>query len=86
MRELLWKRNGRKQAVSRPHILLEDLIRFFLERCERENKEVPTDAQYAADDLLQRQFTKLAKLPPPAKEAAMRELWKKISLAKDVAG
>lgn len=85
IRNLLWKRQGRKIASQRAPFLLDHLIRFFLEYHAHENEEVPSDADFADDDLLMRKFSRLAKLPSPQREEAYRELWAKVSTARCVA-
>ena len=85
VRNLLWKREGNRQRSQRAPFLLKSMIRFFLDYYNAENEVVPSDADFAADDILMRKFSRLAKLPSPQREEAYRELWKKVSLAKQVA-
>lgn len=85
VRNLLWKREGNRQRSQRAPFLLNSMIRFFLDYYTAENEVVPSDADFAGDDLLMRKFSRLAKLPSPQREEAYRELWVKVSTARDVA-
>jgi hypothetical protein len=84
VRKLLWNREGRKRAQKRAPILLEHLIRFFAAQYARENEVVPTDEEFAADDLLVRKLERMAKLPPAERAEAMHEFYEKVRLAKAV--
>jgi hypothetical protein len=84
IRDLLWKRQGRKRAFKRAPVLLEHLIRFFAAQYARENEVVPTDEEFAADDLLVRKLERMAKLPPAERAEAMREFYGKTALARDL--
>lgn len=85
IRDLLWQRQGRKRAYKRAPILLEHLIQFFMAQYAKANEEVPTDDEFAADDLLQRKLERMAKLPPGERAEAMKEFYQKVVLAKQVA-
>jgi hypothetical protein len=86
VRDWMWRRSDRKLSKQRAPYLLEELIQFFLSyKAEYENA-VPSDAAFATDDKFQAKFERLLKLPSPARETAMRELWAKVELAKSVAG
>lgn len=85
VRDLLWAREGRKRARKRAPILLSQLIQFFKAQYAKEGDAVPTDDEFAADDLLQRKLERMAKLPPAERAEAMREFYQKVALAKQVA-
>jgi hypothetical protein len=81
IRNVLWKRGGRKHGQYRGPFLLEDLIKFFRSYYAKECEEVPTDAQFAEDDLLQRKLARLVEMDNPA---AMQSFYDKVALAKKV--
>lgn len=86
VRELLWKRTDRKGVTKqRAPFLLEELIRYFMDNQAALAEGVPTDAQLAADDLMQKKIVHMLKLPSPQREAALREFWMKVEMAKQVA-
>lgn len=85
VRDLLFKRQGRIHSKQKDPFLLRELVKFFLEYYKRECEEVPTDLQFAEDDMLQRKMARLAKMPSSDKEIAMRDLWTKVELAKTIA-
>jgi hypothetical protein len=82
VRKLLWNREGRKRAQKRAPILIEHLIKFFAAQYARANEVVPTDDEFAGDDLLVRKLVRMAKLSPAERVLAMREFYQKVTLAK----
>lgn len=85
VRDLLWAREGRKRARKRAPILLSQLIEFFKAQYAKDNEAVPTDEEFATDDLLQRKLERMAKLPPAERAEAMKEFYEKVTLGKQVA-
>ena len=85
VRDLLWKRQGRKFAGRRSPFLIPQLIDFFMRQLARENEEVPTDEQFAQDDLIERKLVRMSKLKSPDKEAAFADFYRKVELSRQVA-
>jgi hypothetical protein len=86
VRKLLWKRNGRSASLSKQKspFLIRELIEFFLKTTAADEQEVPTDAQFAEDELMQRKLTRMAKLKSPERELAMKQFMDKMELAKSL--
>jgi hypothetical protein len=85
VRDILWKRKGRKKACKqRAPFLIRDIIAYFLDYQASQASKVPSDEQFAADDLLQRKIAQVLKMRSPGREAAMQELMAKVDLAKKV--
>lgn len=82
VRDMLWARQGRALSKQRSPFLLARMIEFFAEYQTKESADVPTDAEYAADDEIQRKLAKIVKLPSPEREIAMRDFHSKVNLAK----
>jgi hypothetical protein len=85
VRDLLWRRRGRKMAKQRAPFLIQELIDFFLARSAEAAEGVPLDVEFAGDDLLQKKLERLARMPHAEREVAMREFYQKVALAKTVA-
>lgn len=85
IRDLLWKREGRKMAKQLAPFLVSQLITFFMAQYAKGNEEVPTDAEFTEDDLMVRKLTRMAKLPPLERAVAMKQWYEKVALAKEVA-
>jgi len=85
LRSLLWRRRGRKLSKQKAPFLISDLIEWFLKQDAIEIDGIPTDAEFAEDALFQKKLKMILKMPSPQKEAAMRELWSKVELAKQAA-
>jgi len=81
VRDLLWRRQGRKLSKQRSPFLIQNLIDFFLKYQAEEAEEVPTDIQFAEDDLLQRKLVRLSKMKDPS---ALRDFLEKINLTKKI--
>lgn len=82
VRNLLWKREGRKQAYQKAPFLITHLIDWFLRYQQHYEEAVPTDVQFHEDDLMMRKIAHLMKFEVPRRDNAMRELWAKVELAK----
>lgn len=87
VRDMLWRRRGRKAGVSanRAPFLVAELIDFFLKHAAEAADGIPTDADFAEDDLFQKKLRAILKMPTGKKELAMRELWQKVETAKAAA-
>lgn len=80
VREILWKRSGATQT-SRAPLLMPELVAYFL---KHQNETAVTDKQFSDDDALMKKMRRILKMKSPQKEAAMKELWAKVELAKQV--
>lgn len=86
VREILWRRSGRKEfSKQRAPFLIRELIEYFLKHHSDNGEDIPTDKQFMEDDLFQRKLNRILKMKSPQKEAALRELWSKVELAKQAA-
>ena len=83
VRDFIWKRNGRKNKYTAP-LLLSELIVYFRRFQAAEEAIVPTDAQFAADEALQKKITWLMK--QPNREVLLADFIQKVELAKQVLG
>lgn len=87
VRDLMWRRSGRKQNTKqRAPFLIKEMIEFFLAAKAKHEEEVPTDEQFAEDDLLCRKLQRMMKMPSPQKELALQEFCDKAALAKKAVG
>jgi hypothetical protein len=85
VRDLMWRRSGRKQSTKqRAPFLIREMVDFFLAAKAAHEEEVPTDNQFAEDDLLQRKLVRMMKMKSPERELALKEFYDKVALAKDV--
>lgn len=85
VRQMLWRRQGRKTSAQRSPFLITELIDFFLKHAAEAADGIPTDADLAEDDVFQKKLRAVLKMPAGKKEAAMRELWQKVETAKAAA-
>lgn len=85
VRDMLWRKEGRKEAGRRAPFLIQDLVRFFLAHAAAEAEDIPTDAAFYEDEAVQRKLARIARMPSPGRELAMKDLWEKVALAKTVA-
>jgi hypothetical protein len=84
IRNILWKRTGRKKAYRRAPFLLDDLISYFA-RYEGEQRQIfPTDEELKADDILVRKWDALARMDPEDRDFAMREFLDKARVAREI--
>lgn len=84
VRRVFWKRNGRSRAVSKQvaPFLVREIIDYFLRTTAEAEREVPTDAQFAEDDLLQKKLIRMSKMKSPDREAAFADFYRKVELAR----
>lgn len=86
VREILRRRSGRKESSwQRAPFLIRELVEYFLKHQTDDGEDVPTDKQFAEDDLFQKKLKRILKMKSPAKEQALQELLAKTELAKQVA-
>lgn len=86
VRELLWRRQGRKTSAQRAPFLITDLIDWFHKQTASEAAIVPTDAELAEDEVMQKKLAAILRMRSPLRERAMRELWEKVELARQTVG
>lgn len=84
VRDILWRKSGARKRINKDKspFLISELMRFFLEYKAREDEETPTDAEFAADELLQRKMSRMMHLPSPQREAVFRDFMSKTDFAK----
>jgi hypothetical protein len=82
VREILWRRSGRRLSPQRAPFLIEELVAFFRKMPE---DDIPTDVQLEQDDRLRKKMERMLKLPSPQKEQALQDLMAKTVLARQVA-
>ena len=84
VRDLLFKRQGRKLSKQMSPVLIQDLIVFFRKFQAAEESIVPTDAVFAEDAELQQKIIWMMKQPSPGREAMLADFMEKLELAKQV--
>jgi hypothetical protein len=85
VRDLLWKRQGRRHSKQRDPFLLEELIQFFQKYYAQECSQVPTDLEFQSDARLQAKLARLLKDPPGGdRDKAIRSLVMKMKIARQV--
>jgi len=84
VRDLLWKRNGRRLSKQMSPVLIPDLINYFRRYQAAEEAIVPTDEQFKADEELQRKITWLMRQKSPEREVMLADFISKMELAKQV--
>lgn len=84
VRDMLWRRSGRKQAASaqKSPFLLQELVAWFLKHQEAAAEGIPTDAEFEDDAVFQKKLAAILKLPMHQRQEAMRDLWGKVEMAK----
>lgn len=82
VRKIYWKRRGRGLSKQASPFLVRELIDYFLKTTAEAESEVPSDAQFAEDEILQRKLVRMSKLKSPEREAAFAEFYRKVALAK----
>ena len=82
VRDLLWRRNGRKLSKQLAPTLIEDLIVFFRRFQAAEESIVPTDAAFERDSELQKKITWMMKQPSPQREVLLADFVEKLELAR----
>lgn len=84
VRDLLWRRNGRKLSKQLAPTLIEDLIVFFRRFQAAEESIVPTDAAFERDAELQKKITWMMRQKSPEREVMLADFCEKLELAKKV--
>jgi hypothetical protein len=83
VRNLVWRVSDRKQmSKQRSPFLLTELIAWFWKHYKAEFADVPTDAAFAEDALLQKKIRVMMNYPSPQKELALKEFMETMELAK----
>lgn len=86
VRELLWRRSGRKLASQLAPFRIQALIDWFLKSTTEAEKLIPTDREFIEDMNIQKRLAKMGKLPSPARETMIADFFRKLELAKTVSG
>lgn len=82
VRNLIWKRQGRKIADKTAPLLLSEMILFFKRFQAAEEAIVPTDSQFAEDADLQKKITWLMR--QPNRDVLLADFVSKMELARQV--
>jgi hypothetical protein len=85
VRDLIWRRNGRKLSKQKAPMLLSDIIAFAKRFIDSETALMPTDEAFKADEELQRKLAWVMRQKSPEREAMLADLCDKLELAKQVA-
>jgi hypothetical protein len=84
VREILWRRQGRLHCKQRSPFLIQELIDWVKAEHEKELQDIPTDAEYAADDKMMRKLMKIVEKDARDQASAKNDLATKIELAKRI--
>lgn len=82
VRDMLWKRNGRKLAGKIAPMLLSEMLAYFWRFKAAEEAIVPTDAAFAEDAALQKKIVWMMK--QPNRDVLLADFISKMELAKRV--
>jgi hypothetical protein len=82
VRDLIFKRQGRKLSKQQAPFLLNDLLGYFKRFQAEEEAVVPTDDQFAEDEALQKKIRWMMRQPSPQREAMLSDFLEKVELAK----
>jgi hypothetical protein len=85
VREILWRRQGRKLSKQRSPFLIQELIEFVQREHARESADIPTDAEYAADEKIQRKLEAIVRRSEKDQEVAKEDFASKVELARKIA-
>jgi DNA-binding transcriptional MerR regulator len=83
IRDLIFKRHGRKMAGKKSPLLLSEVIQYFHRFMAEEESIVPTDEQFKQDDQLMKKIKWAMKAKSPERETMLQDLMEKIELAKE---
>jgi hypothetical protein len=84
VREILWRRQGHKAAHQRSPFLIMELVRFVQKEHEAATRDVPTDAEYAADDKIMRKLEAIVTRSEADQAAAKNDFARKAELARRI--
>ena len=84
VRDLIWKRNGRKMAGKIAPLLLSEIISFAQRFVDAETALVPKDEQFKADEELQKKMEWIMRQQSPGRETMLADLLEKLDLAKRI--
>lgn len=82
VRDMLWKRHGRKLADRKAPFLMPEILEFFQRYYDSETAMIPTDAVFREDEEFQKKLNWILK--QPNKEVMLADLLQKMDLAKKV--
>jgi hypothetical protein len=85
VRELLWKREGRTMAGQRAPFLIPQLIEWFQKWYAEDRKNVPTDAEFLADEEIQRKLLRIVDMEEKDQSRARADFAQKTALAQKIA-
>ena len=78
VREVLWRRKGRRLSKQKAPFLIPALVKWFQDQDAAEQAVTPTDAQLRADEILQRKLARIVRTATHADFAAKVDLAKKV--------
>jgi hypothetical protein len=84
VRDMLWRRNGRKLSKQLAPMMLPELIAFFRKFQAAEEAIVPTDAAFAEDADVQKKVRWIMRQSSPQREVLLADFVEKLELAKQV--
>lgn len=84
VREILWRRQGRRYSKQRSPFLITELVDFVRREHERESADIPTDAEHAADEKIQRKLEAIVRRSDKDQEVAKNDFADKVALARKV--
>lgn len=84
VREILWRRQGHKAAHQRSPFLIEEIVRFVQNEHAEATRDIPTDAEYAADDKLMWKLEAIVRRSEADQAAAKTDFARKAELARKV--
>jgi hypothetical protein len=84
VREILWRRQGRKLSKQRSPFLIAELVAWVKARHEAELQDLPTDAEYAEDDAMMRKLELIVRRSEKDQIASKHDFASKVELARKV--
>jgi hypothetical protein len=84
VREILWRRQGRKYHKQLSPFLVTELIAFFQKEHDRETKIIPTDAEYVADETIMRKLEAIVRRSEKDQKVAKHDFARKAELARKI--
>ena len=84
VRELLWKRQGRRLSKQRSPFLIFELVAYVQRQHEEDTQDMPTDAQHAADESFMRKLESIVRRSEKDQVLAKADFARKVELARKV--
>lgn len=84
VREILWRRQDRKLSAQRSPFLISELVEFFRSYYAETKEDSPTDAQFLADQKIQRKLELIVRRAERDQVLAKGDLASKVELARKV--